>query len=133
MRVRIGRELASAGGTCGTRSPSPTARNSSIVRGVKPRARGCFELPGCFSTTTVGTPFHARNTAVERPTTLPPTTSTEVVFCPLAFIHTAFRYTDAEFRRDCVPQSSTINRGRMEVAYPPGNGLRTRRSFLQRR
>src|SRR5215208_397159 len=57
--------------------PNPTARKSAIVLGVKPIARGCGELPGCRSTSTVGTPRQDRKTAADRQTRPPPTTSTE--------------------------------------------------------
>src|SRR5437870_2279171 len=56
----------------------PTWRNSSTVRGVKPRARGWISRSGWRSTRTDRTPWWARNSAVDRPLTPPPTTRTGV-------------------------------------------------------
>src|SRR6478752_5198175 len=70
------RRKRKSGGASGT--SSPTDLNSSKLRGVKPRARGWGELPACRSTTMVGTPRAAQNTAADSPTKLPPTKITDV-------------------------------------------------------
>lgn len=59
-----------------TASVRPSARNTSVLRGLNRRAFGCGEVLACFSTSTVRTPCDRSSSAAVSPAIPPPLTRT---------------------------------------------------------